>query len=125
MLLYGQQSHEPSSKTLPDTGRSAAQMLGDYHRAVSPLESVRETAGVLHAVRKDGGVVILAPVDYVFWTEKLANRVDDLERKLAADGFGGGKSLWVTGRFDPTASAEFARRGWQTKGQVAELLRRQ
>jgi hypothetical protein len=102
--------------------RSLAQMMGNFHRNVEPLKAVFDTAGILNVERRDGGRVILAPIDYVFWTEKVATRIGELEQALAAKGFSGEKEVWVTGKFDKVALEELNRSGWKVKQRVDPLF---
>lgn len=92
--------------------RILAQMMGNYHRDIKPVAAIERTAGVLHLKRKDGGHVVLAPLDYVFWIDGLMNKVDAFDEALKQGAFAGAKELWITGRFDPVAKKELAKRNW-------------
>jgi hypothetical protein len=90
-----------------------AQMMGDYHRNVESVQEIHDTVGILTLRRKNGGRVLLAPVDYVFWTERLAGKVNRMEQVLAKDASVTSKELWIAGRFDDVAKNEFEGRGWK------------
>lgn len=92
--------------------RTMAQMMGEYHRNVESVKAISGSAGVLNLVRKDGGRVVLMPLDYVFWTENVASKVEAFDLALQQDTSSGKKEFWVTGRVDPTAKSEFEKRGW-------------
>lgn len=104
--------------------RVIAQMLAAYHNQVDAAVALEETAGILNLVRQDGTRVILAPLDYVFWTTELEARVDAYEKALAKGGSAGSRELWVTGRFDTAAREAFAARGWkiveEARGQLTK-----
>ena len=57
--------------------RAMAQMMEAYNTHVDKAEEIRNVRGILHLNKKDGTVIILSPVDYVFWTERLATRLDE------------------------------------------------
>lgn len=88
--------------------RSMAQMMGEYHRNVTPVKAVSGTAGVLNLERNDGARVVLMPLDYVFWTKNVAAKVEAFDKATPDSS----KEFWVTGRVDSTARAEFEKRGW-------------
>lgn len=102
--------------------RLMAQMIGGYQRNVGPVEAILETGRVLHVKRKDGSLVVLAPLDYVFWTENLAAMVDQFEQSLAADAFAGSKELWVTGQIGDDAREQFEKRGWKLQEKASLAL---
>jgi|GEM_PF-6138827 len=88
-------------------------MMGGYNRTIQPAKAILETAGVLNLQTGDGGRVILAQVDYVFWIEKLAVKVSNVEKALALEQSVKGKELWVTGRVDSEAKTKFEGLGWK------------
>jgi hypothetical protein len=92
--------------------RSMAQMMGQYYHNVVPAKAILNTGGVLNLQHKDGGRVVLAPVDYIFWTEKLEAKINSFEQGLSVDSFSGSKELRVTGQIDKDALGHFKRRGW-------------
>jgi hypothetical protein len=84
----------------------AAQILAHHHEWVTPLTAVM-ARGTMVGKTAAGGVVVGAPVDYVAWTENVANfarRPDFASTSL---------DIWLTGRMSPRARQEFERIGWR------------
>jgi len=84
----------------------AAQMLAHHHEWVQPLTAVM-ARGIIVGKTATGGVVVGAPVDYVSWTENVANfarRPDFASSSL---------DIWLTGRMSARARQEFERIGWR------------
>ena len=82
------------------------QMLAHHHQWVTPLAEVMARVTVVGKTAA-GGLVVGAPVDYVAWTERVANfarRSDFTASSL---------DLWLTGRMSPQARQEFERIGWR------------
>jgi hypothetical protein len=95
-----------------------AQMMGDSYHNVEPLTAILDTVGIRNPKRRNRDRVILAPVDEVSCTEKLATRVNSYAQTLASDSFSGGKEVCVTGQIDKDAAKKFTRRGWMVREKV-------
>jgi len=76
----------------------------------------------LYLKRKDGRLVLLAPVDYVFWTKKLEDKINSLEKDLGNLPGTTGKELWISGRMDEGARAQFEQRGWKIQDDAENKL---
>ena len=87
--------------------RAMAQMYEAYHTHVNKAKAFHITNGTAHIIDKNGKFVLLSPVDYVFWTKKL----DDWLKKFAAEVKQ--KEVWIAGRFDKHARAQFEKNGWK------------
>ena len=83
----------------------AVAILARHHRTVAPIAAVR-VAGTVLATRRDGALVVPAPVDYVAWTERAATFARRPDLKARARG------LWLAGRISPRARQELAALGW-------------
>src|SRR5262245_24810494 len=81
-------------------------MLAAHHEWVAPLTEVLATGPVVGKTAT-GAIVVVAPVDYVVWTAKVAEfaRRDDLR--------GTSRDLWLTGKMSPRARGEFEKLGWR------------
>ena len=87
--------------------RAMAQMYEAYHTHVNKAKAFHITNGTAHIIDKNEKFVLLSPVDYVFWTKKL----DDWLKKFAAEVKQ--KEVWIAGRFDKHARAQFEKNGWK------------
>jgi hypothetical protein len=102
--------------------RLIAQMMAGYHAKVGPAERIQMVEGVLHLKRKDGKLVLLSPVDYVFWTDKLEGKLNAFERGVQKMTGANGKELWISGRMDEGARAQFEKRGWKVQENAEKDL---
>ena len=99
--------------------RAMAQMMEAYHIYVAKAEEIRNVKGVLHLYTGNKTIVLLAPVDYVFWTERLANRLDEFDKELS-DSLS--KEIWIAGKFDTQARAKFENKGWKVVENADDVL---
>ena len=102
--------------------RIRAQLMAGYHAHISPAERISNIDGVLCLQLKNGGLVLLAPVDYVFWSKKLSDKLKSFESKIAGMKDIKEKQVWVSGKFDPKARAGFEAAGWQVKEDATSVL---
>ena len=105
--------------------RVRAQLMAGYHNHISPAATISNIDGVLCLQLKNGGLVLLAPVDYVFWTKKLSDKLKSFESKTAGMKDIKEKQVWVSGKFDPKARAGFEARGWEVKEDAHKILLKQ
>jgi hypothetical protein len=93
-------------------------ILGDFHRTVTPIKTLR-IARTLYAETEAGTVVVPAPVDYISWTERVAGFAERPDVVAAKN-----RHLWVTGRLSPRTRQELAAHGWTVReGVTAGLVR--
>lgn len=115
-----------NTATDPSTARVyriAAQMLAGYHANVKPLARIININNRPMAECEDGRVVLVAPVDYVFWTQEVAQKVNSIGRDLTEHLPGAsGKELWVTGKIDGDARKQIEAMGWKLKQDVNRIL---
>jgi hypothetical protein len=97
-------------------------MMAGYHAKVEPAEQIQNIKGVLHLKRKDGVIVLLAPVDFVVWTKKLEAKMNVFESSLKESKDVTGKELWITGKIDKTARDHFEGRGWKITENANDIL---
>jgi hypothetical protein len=99
--------------------RIRAQMMSAYNKKVAPAERIIGVQGVPLLQRKDGVIVVLVPLDYVAWTQKLwlkESKGSETLKKLP--GFIG-QEVWITGSFDPVARKALEIQGWKAKDNFA------
>ena len=99
--------------------RAAAQMMEAYNTHVDKAEEIRNVRGILHLNKKDGTVIILAPVDYVFWTERLATRLAEFVEGAKNPSK---KEVWVAGRFDEHTRKQLEKTGWKVVEDADDTL---
>jgi len=84
----------------------SAQMLAHHHEWVTPLATVM-ARGTVVGKTATGGLVVGAPVDYVVWTENVANFARRPDFAATS------RDIWLTSRMSPRARHEFERIGWR------------
>ena len=90
-----------------------------YNEKVAPVERIVSVQGVPLLQRKDGVIIVLAPLDHVTWTQKLwlkGSKGSGTFNKLP--GFSG-KEVWITGAFDPMACKALEIEGWKVEEDFA------
>ncbi len=99
--------------------RERAQMTAIYNEKVAPVERIIAVQGVPLLQRKDGVIIMLAPLDHVAWTQKLwlkESKGSGTFNQLP--GFSG-KEVWITGAFDPVARKALEIEGWKVREDFA------
>jgi len=102
--------------------RLTAQMMAGYHAKVAPAARIRDINGLLHLQTKDGVLALIAPVDFIFWTEALEDKIELLEDAIQETGGAARKELWLSGRIDPGARSQFEARGWRVHPKRMPVL---
>ena len=87
------------------------QMLAHYHKTITPVSAISGSGPVM-ARDPGGAVVVPAPVDYVAWTQRVAEfaRRPDLKAQR--------RGIWLTGEVSPRARRELTGLGWRVHEQV-------
>ena len=84
---------------------TSVRMLAAYHEKQKPITAVA-APGPLVGRDQEGALILPAPVDYVSWTERVAQFAQS--STLAAPQ----RSIWLTGKISPRASKEMTKLGW-------------
>ena len=103
--------------------RLRAQMLAGYAAKVEAEAEVVNAGGTVALRRNDGKLILLAPVDFVSWTEGIEQKLATLDRAIANTGAFSGKELWITGKIDPAARMHFEAAGWEVNEDQNALLK--
>lgn len=99
-----------------------AQMVADYHHKVAPVTEVGEVSGRPYLINNAGLFVLPVPVDYVFWTWEVAEKLNAVESGIQKSGKITGKTLWVSGKVEQRAREMIAARGWQIMQDASDKL---
>jgi len=98
-----------------------AVMTAGYHQHVGPLEHIQPLARITMAKRRDGGVVVLLPVDRLIWSERIAGLVGAVTEE-ALSSKQQHPQLWLLGEVSRQAAASLREGGWdihpQAQGQL-------
>lgn len=102
--------------------RVMAQMIAGYHERVSPLASIDRFGGALCLNKKDGTVILTIPVDYIFPTADMLERLERWNVVLQKDGNTPARELWLTGRVDAGARKILEASGWKITEDAGQQL---
>jgi hypothetical protein len=86
--------------------QSLAQVLARYHKAKTPLSSLRIESGRVCAMDSKGTLVIPLSCDYAIWSENAAGRVADFSQLTQGRPEIEGLALWVDGKVSESAAQE-------------------
>ena len=101
--------------------RVTATMMADYHRLVAPAVHMGMISGRPFLTNRAGILVLPLPVDYIFWTQPVAAKLQLIDNGIARISGLRGKTLWLGGRIENRAGIEFTRRGWKLVQNVNAL----
>lgn len=104
----------------PDVARYGvlvAQMAARYVEKVEKADFI-QVADYPWLRSRSGKIVVMMPVDRLFWTAELANAELQSSRAIRKLPRVTGKQLWLEGRADPTARKALESRGWTVRERV-------
>ncbi|MDH3329528.1 MAG: hypothetical protein OEM01_09875 [Desulfobulbaceae bacterium] len=105
-IKVGLQASDPDmAKTITEI----AVMSAGYHKEIAPLKGFSPMARLTQGVRKDMTGVVLLPIDYLIWDQRVAGAATALSREAQGSGF----ELWVLGFLSKQATAELQKLGWK------------
>jgi hypothetical protein len=100
-----------------------AQMYAGYNKSVTPLESFISLGGLFAASRtKNGALVVVLPLDYLVWTEPMAQLLTGANQLMSELPGIKEKQVWLTGTLSPRARKEIESRGWQIRDRAEAQL---
>ena len=102
--------------------RLIAQMMAGYHKNVARAARIWNISGRPALQRNDGVFVLLAPVDFVFWTKGLESKLNAIDSGIEKVAGMSGRELWVTGKVDKTALKHFKAKGWKVTENANDIL---
>ena len=102
--------------------RATAQMMAAYHRLVAPAVHIGTISGRPFLKNRDDMIVLPLPVDYIFWTETVAAKLQAFENGLTRIKDVKGKEMWISGKVEHNAGTQFANRGWKIIQDVNKKL---
>jgi hypothetical protein len=119
MVANASLAADPASARM---NRVIAQMMAAYYERVTEEVSIVDAGGAVGLRRSDGTLVLMAPVDRIFWTRPVADNLALLAEELA-DGPGfSRRELWVAGDVDGEARERFEEAGWRIREHARDVL---
>lgn len=111
-----------TEETIALSYRIRAQMMAGYHVNVAPAERILNIDGVVVLQTKAGALALLAPADYVFWTQKLEDKIKSFDSSMKTMTAVSARELWITGKMDKTARKNFESYGWKVTENANDIL---
>ena len=99
-----------------------AQMYAGYNKSVTPLESFISLGQFSASRTRDGAVVFNLPLDYLVWTEPMAQLLTGANQLVNALPGIKEKQLWIAGTLSARARKEIESRGWQIHDRAEAQL---
>jgi hypothetical protein len=97
-------------------------LTAGYHMHVKPLAGIVPMARITRAIDADGKAVVVVPADYVVWSGKLHDALNQVSEETKGDQ-NTAKELWVLGNLSARALDESEKAGWTVHtGAGAQLL---
>jgi hypothetical protein len=117
--LFVKVALQAADPVMAETITRIAVMSAGYHKRIAPLKTFIPMARVTEGVRKDGARVVLLPVDYMTWSERIAAASET----IGSEAKGKDLELWVLGQVSGQAEAALQKAGWKIHtGAGAKLL---
>jgi len=99
-----------------------AQMYAGYNKSVTPLESFISLGQFAVARTANGALVFNLPLDYLVWTEPMAQLFTGANQLVNNLPGVKEKQIWLTGTLSPRARKEITSRGWQIHDRAEAQL---
>jgi len=99
-----------------------AEMYAGYNKSVTPLESFISLGQFAAGRNINGALVFNLPLDYLVWTEPMAQLLNGANELVSNLPGVKGKQLWLTGTLSARARKEIDSRGWQIHDRAEAQL---
>jgi hypothetical protein len=96
-------------------------MYAGYNKHVAKIKQLFPVQGVLGGRDDKGTTVILAPIDYLTWNERLANAFKEMGKVDAKEG-SPKKQIWLLGTASDLAQEKFKEKGWLIQTKVGDRI---
>jgi hypothetical protein len=92
--------------------QEGAELMAIFHRTQAPLARLVPEAGGAGALTADNRILQILNVDYMVWSQDLANHADRITAQARTEFPGARPEVWLTGEMSPRARDELRARGW-------------
>jgi hypothetical protein len=99
-----------------------AEMMRGYHMHVGAVDRLLALPRHPALYTKDQALVVMLPVDYLFWTSPVARVAQALTASVPGRPRIARRELWIAGNVSPRARQELETMGWTVYEQVFEQL---
>jgi len=113
---------EANSEELVLFFQHIAEMMRGYHVQVGGVDRLLALPRIPALYTKDQALVVMLPVDYLFWTSRVARVAQALTSQVPSRPRVVRRELWLAGNVSPRARAELNALGWAVHEQVLARL---
>jgi len=113
---------EANSEELVLFYEHVAEMMRGYHEHVGAVDRLLSMPRVPALYTKDWALVVMLPVDYLFWTSRVARVAQALTANVPSRPRVARRELWIAGNVSPRARQELEAMGWTVQAQVLAQL---
>jgi hypothetical protein len=113
---------EANSEELVLFYKHVAEMMRGYHEHVGAVDRLLSMPRVPALYTKDRALVVMLPVDYLFWTSRVARVAQALTANVPSRPRVARRELWIAGNVSPRARQELEALGWTVQAQVLAQL---
>jgi hypothetical protein len=99
-----------------------AEMMRGYHLHVGAVDRLLALPRIPALYTKDQALVVMLPVDYLFWTSRVARVAQALTAYVPSRPRIARRELWIAGNVSPRARQELEAMGWMVYEQVFARL---
>ena len=92
--------------------QEGAELMAIFHRTQAPLARLLPEVGGAGALTADNRILQILNVDYMVWTQDLADHADRITAHARTEFPGARPEVWLTGQMSPRARDELRARGW-------------
>lgn len=115
-------AREANSDELVLFYQQVAEMMRGYHLHVGAVDRLLALPRIPALYTKNHALVVMLPVDYLFWTSRVAMVAQALTAKMPSRPRIARRELWIAGNVSPRARQELETLGWTVYEQVSAKL---
>jgi hypothetical protein len=109
---------EANSEELVLFYQHVAEMMRGYHLHVGAVDRLLALPRIPALYTKDRALVVILPVDYLFWTSRVARVAQALTAHVPSRPRVARRELWIAGNVSPRARQELEALGWTVYEQI-------
>jgi hypothetical protein len=115
-------AEEANSEELVLFYQHVVEMMRGYHMHIGAVDRLLVLPRVPALYTKNKTLVVMLPVDYLFWTSRVALVAQALTTHVPSRPRIGQRELWIAGNVSPRARQELESLGWTVYEQVSAKL---
>jgi hypothetical protein len=115
-------AREANSDELVLFYQQVAEMMRGYHLHVGAVDRLLALPRIPALYTKNHALVVMLPVDYLFWTSRVAMVAQALTATMPSRPRIARRELWIAGNVSPPARRELEALGWTVYEQVSAKL---